>query len=1610
MTIENKSPQFGSKPEKLSAEIDPRQDEKFIEQCQKIIKHQYDYFNVSGKGISMNLPYEKKYLENDTLIYQPDLDQYKFAELPGSEKQKAAEAKLNSAMQKVQQAINSLPDIPNFSRDIKMLNINKQDSWKSVGNLKDFLDLSAYLLKFLQSAKDWFSVSREQVKNRQEQQKKALIEHLNLIYVNSSWVSITDIKVLIEQNFATYYQEEQRQLSFSDANFLKNRTHLSDIIGRIKEAIYCIDIRHPKFLSQKYRTPIFFAYWLSGAKESLEQIEWTSLDEYISALKKAKSLEQAEIWHRLENDILSKINFLINERRAKKQAQKEGTTETQKDVFEDETKLPWSRRWKMEALRNYYKTTASKKEKIKTQELEMRQQAQEYHKPSSELKEKQEYPKIAFNPIEEEMLYSTKGRIETWDSALQNNKLFITGRVDLAKTGFARIASKSIKPVENLLVFSLEETVNQEKSIIHLPCAKGEHISLPIPAGYDVLSIGWSETDPAQNIESVSVSHHTEENVYTFTSPADGFIHYSIEIEEEQEAVSQAESTKYLKTFESIYDSLVIKNIIEQAKILSSTEEQISYIVEELYQRRIDFIYSLGSDLLDELYNNLGAQKFYALVENIGIGDCQIFSAIMAHIFRQADIPARVVPGENSSNSAFKVIGHAKVEYCDEQEQKWQEFEATIMADPISRRVKNEADLNPEERSKFLQFAQTAIYAQNPDEFKNACFNIKNLLIEQLPELEQKAKRLDEFTEKHKQMHARGLKSKNFTETAKNIYEMFQLGVRYDRFRILDLGLSDLTEQEKKKYKKYINVFNPYKICSQNVFNFLSNELQANNLSETEFAEIMDNLICFTDSDREWQGREVAKNAVDLLRNNQKDILSITKAPHIITEMTARFRYEKIFDAKDVKNDLEVISVLVHYANQENQYKPEIWQILLNFLDEKSHSNEILLNSQEEAEQQQIEKFIKRNKESLKTLLVDYRSWPGYNDWETNYRPFIQGGHAIIIEQDREKLAYQLLKERVPLNDINQLSILNYLWRIGLLEFKPNLALAELRKEAIKHLQIILEDNLRRIVDSPSIPIFQPFIRNRADIENFNPEQADLFLRNIFTDNWRNKSVSRDVNEYFLTALDYFPELTLDDNLIIRWNQKFEQEKQKNTLEIVEYRLASQNNYEFQVRPLSGGSIGFDFFRISSFLPEELSNKIIGGECFSLLKDLQGFLRKPTRDNEENYEKCLIKIITSDDKVQAVIQNDFTGQKEHFFKAILLYFFGNTSRSSCEYFRLCFVAEQANQAIPKEVPSDIKSLYQKFPKTAIQEFFTTKMKEWSDASFLFKPEFFKKMQALESGKTRETIWSHLAEEQFNYHHPFGVINKLNLKLFKLLEQTDPDRSGEQFRKKLDELQKTFKNNLGKYGEMINILHKLPKSGYEFADLREYQTGDDIRLIDTKASARVDKNLVKQTYQEQEPKNNVFIINLDTLLANRQKKFIPYSKWGEILENLYNSAFSLMIFLSQPNQPKKININVYFHGNECLNIALPFNKIQPADRFTKIRNALMVVFAEINKFLPLLQKEYEIAKIEKQTPFLKHQPPDIRVAESTHLIGLEKDAQGLVLLSRAKKTAASRLVI
>src|SRR5471030_1994267 len=63
-------------------------------------------------------------------------------------------------------------------------------------------------------------------------------------------------------------------------------------------------------------------------------------------------------------------------------------------------------------------------------------------------------------------------------------------------------------------------------------------------------------------------------------------------------------------------------------------------------------------------------------------------------------------------------------------------------------------------------------------------------------------------------------------------------------------------------------------------------------------------------------------------------------------------------------------------------------------------------------------------------------------------------------------------------------------------------------------------------------------------------------------------------------------------------------------------------------------------------------------------------------------------------------------------------------------------------------------------------------------------------------------------------------------------------------------------------------------GLDFDQIREYQLGDDVRFIDWKSSARMDKILVKQ-YKQEYSKNIVLLVDVSGSSFFGSKKNIKY---------------------------------------------------------------------------------------------------------------------------------------
>lgn len=1633
---------------------DPRQDEKFLEQCKKIIDHQYNYFKTCGTFTNFSIdqiPSELKLLEDGARLYVPDLQKYEFFDTTKSIEQTKTESGLRQNLQKIYQVNSELPKIHYLQLEYPENITDSKIDYKSSDQLKNNFEQIKFLLTFLQKSKEWLKSNQAEIQNVRDRQQLFLIEQFNLMYFNNEFITEKEITQIINNAFSKIQQTECVQLKNIDAKiFEKNINNLSDAQGRLKEAIYSTTYQDDHFLSQETRSPVFFSYWLNGVKESLEQINWESLNNYILTLQKLMGLDQEQVVAKTKNIIAQEINLLIQRKIVIQTLKQEPITKIEEkfdiDIKTRTTKKASVRKTLEELHKNdpiglkraRAKQNAPdflKQDKARAEKDKAREEAKTEHQPARKLHQKTENYEMVFNSIDQERLKETKGRIETWEPELQNNKLFITNRADLSKTGFAPIKPQEpLRLIENLPLFSKDESVNYEKSIIHLPCVKGDQVCLPIPANYELLSIGWSTEDSPQLTYPVVVNFYPSENAYSFVNQQDGYVHYAIKKNKETVKAGQTEADNFLTNFQSAYDSMVIKNIIAQAMVYSDTEEKINYIVQEFAERRLNFIYGLGSDLLDELYNNLGQQKFYALTENIGIGHCQIFSAMVANIFRQAGIPARIVRGEISHNNAFKTIGHAKVEYFNEQTKIWQEFEATVIADNTSYLLKNRENLTEAEQQNFDKLSQFAVgEIDDFNQFENVCRQIKELVLQKLPTLEQKAKKLDEFVEKYTIIANQGLTGKTIQEIKENIYKLYKLGARYSSYEI---NFFDIKEPEEKyeKYKRH-SAIDPMRICRDVIFKFLDEQLKtrrtADKIETDDIVDITDNLIQMSNSDRKWEAERASEDAINLFRNNNLDVSAGLNSSQLIEIIAGRYTTNKVFNSLDKTEDLKMIFALLKTSLNRQTQQSKIFHILFNFIGDKYPQDQILLTAKDEQEYQEMHKLIDGNKQVLKELVANAKSWlplqelPPFwvedQEWNNACNLLLKSPEPLLNPQEKEKLLYQVLKEDLDLI-MSNLDRFFYSFRHnGLFDFKPDPVLANERQEIVSYLKQKFETDIKALLaesrDSIHSYILRPFLASVKDIDSFNAEQAALFIeRSLFPD-----SVSQNfsqINDAILTVNVFFPELKIDDNLIEQWNQRFREDKNKYPMRELVYQFSFANEWELSVKPDDINETSYlwlNFFEFSLSLSNDVKKNILEEDVMGILTDLHQFCFKQSqKPTEEIYfnQRLLKQIFDSNKEAREKLRQSISEQKNDFLDTALKLFFKYASKEHQYYFRLVYLSQKDGKNIFQDIPAQIKDFYQKFPQDTIEKFFSDKQnnKRRIDASITYcKDEIFKKIENLTAPQEKEienkNQWLKLAKAEFKFIHPFEAFKQLKPELFKLLEQTAPEQSGKLWQTKLDVLERTFRNHLNKLGEFINLNYKFAQAGENLADLRDYQIGDDIRAIDQKASARSNVYKIKQSFPEQEPKNNLFILNLDNLFS-KQGKFEKYSKWGNILEDLYDKLFFLMKGLSR--KKKKLEINMFFHGAEAIKLNLPFNKIPVKDHFDKIRETLLIVFAEINRYLPILQDEYEVAIKKNITPFLKSQTPNLRIIESTNVIGLDSDTAGLITLASKKHTAASRL--
>lgn len=395
--------------------------------------------------------------------------------------------------------------------------------------------------------------------------------------------------------------------------------------------------------------------------------------------------------------------------------------------------------------------------------------------------------------------------------------------------------------------------------------------------------------------------------------------------------------------------------------------------------------------------------------------------------------------------------------------------------------------------------------------------------------------------------------------------------------------------------------------------------------------------------------------------------------------------------------------------------------------------------------------------------------------------------------------------------------------------------------------------------------------------------------------------------------------------------------------------------------------------------------------------------------------------------VKNLVKEFIKQQQEAILDTELLNNFWISGQEKFKYdFLLLHDATIENKTVPEGISEQVKDFYRLIPTNTINIWLYSKNKTFSTHVLLTgktPAETEANLQLVESmtsalqAKETRTFFHTLAEQtsmltgkdKWEKEHPFGNFKDMAPALFTVL--SDSAHDGPEFRHKLTVIERTFRNNLNREGEFVNLNHAFVKKGTEFSGYKKYE-GEDISTIDWHASARKDEPIIKRTHHEEEPKHNLCLVNLDNLVMKNQKEFEPHARWETIFTETYDKLFSLMIDFSHKNKPWETRL--YFHGQEIFKTGLPrFTPLpqqQETNRISMIRDAVSEIFAEINKFIPLLQEEYVIHAKEKTVmPFLKPEfLPNLRTPESTNLI-VVNNRHNVSYLAKMNQAAASRVV-
>lgn len=1589
------SKQFEPSHEYLQCESDPRKEADFSKLMQILIHEQYEHFRTYGRAQHSFLASEQekmKLIEANRLVidgsalYLPKPEATK--KIPEEPvKESMYEELLRESVQRLdtyariadkiartynQSAGNPVLPVCAFQADTKY-------DFAKPELLKEYSNRTHYLLEFLHAAEKIIPLVLKEKRILDTLRKQAIAQKVLAEYLIQR--NYQEIEAKIEETMNQYFEEKYMTI---DTKALRRVSGLiSDSTARLYNAQQCIDTDDPRFLSTPTRSPLYLSAHLESLKEIFESYaldDWNFLETHLAGVEAILTAQSQEEDER-KSVIVDIVKTFAAEREEEETRSPLASPPSQKPSEEKEAAPVRAEGELVQALKE-----ALGKEPVR---------------PTLALTER--FPSsLDFREVDRETLFDVidSGAKTHERELLLDGAFYHERRVTLAENGYKDMPTLWQEDAA-VRTIAHNEALQPGTGIFYARCREGKYIPIPAKNGFQLTAIGWSKLrtpEKQEDIEAVPVYRNIGDGTCSFTSPKEGYVHYVLAKEETlKDAPKQEERDEpetYLETFvvpEFMDQS--IQEIVARAQTQKTAEHQVRAIKRGL--RGLGrFVYEYGSSLLDTLYTHPEQKRLHPLMEKIGIGDCALYTVLLAHILRRASIPARIALGRTIHNDSFRSYGHAIVEYWNSEKTQWEECEATDIA-LSTKQLHKRHEMSQHVLERFYEQARIAATHTDPFLVDFACRSIRDLLLRNLTELEHNAKKLEAFQERYKrqcqEIEKRKLETEQDIETVKeSVKLLFELGLDYSRFHISEYSAQQIEDpHERRFYEKYTHV-DTRALCSSYINTFLNKKL-----IEAKGILLPKHVIEYTEAlinqDREdrWRKSPPVREHM-IFRDAGGHAFVMEKLPPpppelqplLISLQNRIGGYEagkaiaassRILEAAKLADDTalvttETIRGFLDYAHEHKENQDKIMELVLLFISRAYPREEgaLFQNPREKERAQEVEQFAGEYHERIKELLFDRKALPKIFSAKTGE---IEGGfvklitvldnHVYLTNEEKERLVYEYIEGRQAIALSENISKnLHDLVSALSLSLKPDTTLHKERQAVVDLLQRACNHRIGHLINFYRITA--PFISDGDGARvSLSAETANAFLM-------YNSSEARGFNTFFLDVKKYFPELAVPKEYIDRWNQKAREYQETHTMETLAIGLTRRGidtgglALEFTqsgvASPLRAGNI----IDISRSLSPVLKAKIFGEQEVNLLETLQRIC--PYTQEIPLVNRCILQCLSSIDAVQNALQKEFNTHKEQFPRIALEYFLAHAPAARLHEFWLLFSAGKHALQIPQEIKDEIIALYEQVPQRDREEVLALHREHISSGGA--EPALQQKIQEVFTVHQTRSIWDALVAEKYRFSHPFGSLYDVSNELFARLKKTAESAVG--FTEQVEKIMRKGKRETMGVGGDIPGTKKAPGS-IEPVDRRPYSQGDPFHAIDWKTYAKTERYYTKLVLPEQEARVSSHRIDIDRLVKEHgDHQFIPYDRWGEVFNQEYDALLAAMINATQNNRPLKIE--VYFHNAPVLaNLDIPAGA--KSARLEILRNRLLVIFAELNKLVPLLKEECRRAHDE--TTHLKH---------------------------------------